>query len=253
MAARRTEFRLAMRVGLISDIHANLHALEAVLAELEDERLDEVWSLGDVVGYGPRPNECCRLVRDRTAIGMVGNHDLVVLGAVDLDEFNADAAAAARWTSAILDDESRTYLSWLEPAGERAGVELYHGSPRDAVWEYVLGTEAIRACFELTDATLVLIGHSHIPILATLDEERMSAAHAPAGTEADLRDARVLINPGSVGQPRDEDPRAAYVLLDLDRGRAEFRRVRYDVERTQQEMREAGLPDSLAERLELGL
>jgi diadenosine tetraphosphatase ApaH/serine/threonine PP2A family protein phosphatase len=241
------------RVGLISDIHANLHALEAVLAELDADELDEIWSLGDVVGYGPRPNECCRVTRERTALGMVGNHDLVVLGVENIAEFNPDAAAAARWTKDVLDDEARAYLSALEPTAKREGVELYHGSPRDPIWEYVLDPGSFRACFELTEAPLILIGHSHIPILARLDSTRMDAAHAPGGTEADLEDARVLINPGSVGQPRDGDPRAAYVVLDLARGSAEFRRAVYDVERTQRELRDAGLPNSLAERLELGV
>ena len=215
--------------------------------------MDEIWSLGDVVGYGPHPNECCRITRDRTALGMVGNHDLVVLGVVDVAEFNPDAGAAAQWTAEVLDEDSRAYLSALEPTAKRDGAELYHGSPRDPVWEYVLDPGAFRACFELTDAEIVLIGHSHVPLLATLDETQMHAAHAPGGTEVELQDLRVVINPGSVGQPRDGDPRAAYVVLDLAGGHAEFRRVGYDVGRTQRELREAGLPDSLAERLELGV
>jgi predicted phosphodiesterase len=242
-----------MRVAVISDIHANLHALTAVLAEIEREQPDALWCLGDLVGYGPRPNDCCRTVRQEADLSLVGNHDLVVLGAVDVAEFNPEAGEAAEWTRRALSMESREYLSGLEPSAVRDNVELYHGSPRDAVWDYVLDGEAVHASFELTKAPYVLIGHSHIPIVARLEDEQVHASHAPDGTEEKLNGGRLLLNPGSVGQPRDGDARAAWLLLDLGVGRAFFHRVEYPIERTQKEMLDAGLPDALAERLAHGL
>jgi diadenosine tetraphosphatase ApaH/serine/threonine PP2A family protein phosphatase len=242
-----------VRVAVISDIHANLHALTAVLEDVERQQADAVWCLGDLVGYGPRPNECCRTVQERADLSLVGNHDLVVLGDVDVNEFNPEAGRAAKWTQDVLDDESRGYLSSLQPHATAEGVELYHGSPRNAVWEYVLDTEAIQAAFEGSEAPVVLIGHSHVPILARLADGNVRAAHAPDGVEGTLNGGRLLLNPGSVGQPRDGDPRAAWLLLDRDSGHETFRRVEYEVERTQEEIREAGLPEALAERLAFGI
>ena len=245
----RRECRDRMRAAVISDIHANLHALDAVLDDVASEQPDAIWCLGDLVGYGPRPNECCRLVRDRANISLVGNHDLVVIGAVDVAEFNPEAGRAVAWTKNVLDDEARRYLEDLEPNASAEGVEMFHGSPRNAIWEYVLDGEAIQAAFAHSSGSMVLIGHSHIPIVAHLEDGQVHAAHAPEGTEAKLEDGRLLLNPGSVGQPRDGDPRAAWLLLDLDAGTASFRRVEYEVEKTQTEIREAGLPEALAERL----
>ncbi len=127
-----------MRIAVLSDIHANLHALEAVLADVDAATVDEVWCLGDVVGYGPRPNECCAIVEERAAFSLCGNHDLAALGTLDVSEFSGDAAAAARWTAAELDAAARAFLAGLQPSGQRPGAELYHGSPRYPVWEYVL-------------------------------------------------------------------------------------------------------------------
>jgi diadenosine tetraphosphatase ApaH/serine/threonine PP2A family protein phosphatase len=241
-----------MRVAVISDIHANLHALEAVLAALEDEPHDALWCLGDLVGYGPRPNECCALVRERADLCLVGNHDLVVLGSLSSDDFNPEAAAAAQWTSAELSADSRTFLSTLSPTAEKDGVELFHASARDPVWEYVLTFESALASLELTTAPLLLVGHSHVALALLLDEEGISGGVAAADAEADLSAGRWLLNPGAVGQPRDGDPRAAYLLADLDSRTARFRRVPYSVEETQQEMRERGLPEALAARLAFG-
>jgi predicted phosphodiesterase len=241
-----------MRVAVISDIHGNLAALEAVLAAIDADAPYEVWCLGDLVGYGARPNECCELVEARAAICLCGNHDLAVRGTLDLHEFSGDAAAAAAWTRAVLTPEARAYLDSLDPEGERATVALYHGSARDPVWEYVLSDEAAEATLALTDATLVLVGHSHAALQVSLRDGLLQGGLAPAGTELELAGARRLLNPGSVGQPRDGDARAAYLVLDLDAGQAGFRRVTYDVERTQAEIRAAGLPEPLAARLAFG-
>jgi diadenosine tetraphosphatase ApaH/serine/threonine PP2A family protein phosphatase len=245
---------LPSRVAVISDVHANWHALEAVLAAIATEEPDELWCLGDLVGYGPRPNPCCTTVRERTALCLAGNHDLGVLGQLDLEEFAPDAVASADWTRGVLDPEARAFLESLRPTARRDGVQLFHASPRDPVWDYVLSAEAAEAAFQLTEETLVLVGHSHVPLAIAEVDGTMAGGLAPEGTEAELgTDARLLLNPGSVGQPRDGDPRAAWLLLDFEGDRASFRRVAYPVERTQEEIRERGLPDALAERLGRGV
>jgi len=232
-------------------VHSNLAALEAVLAAIDAAPPDEIWCLGDVVGYGPRPNECCEIVESRANVCLGGNHDLAVRGTIDLDEFRGDAAIAARWTRDILSDGARAFLDRLEPQDERDGVALYHGSARDPVWEYVLSEEAAAATLAVSPRPLVLVGHSHVALEIAWGDDILTGGLAPAGTTVEAR-GRVLLNPGSVGQPRDGDPRAAYLLLDLERKRASFHRTDYDVERTQAEMRAVGLPEALAARLTHG-
>ena len=211
-----------MRVAVISDVHANYHALEAVLREIDAARVDAVWCLGDTVGYGPRPNECCELVRDRAGHCLVGNHDLVVLGELTVSEFNDEAAAAAIWTAEVLTPESRAFLASLKPFGTVEGVDLFHASARDPVWEYVLTEEAAAATLELSSAPLVLVGHSHVALAITEADGRVGGGPARGGSTVDL-DGRRLLNPGSVGQPRDGDPRAAWILLDLEERGMEWR------------------------------
>jgi diadenosine tetraphosphatase ApaH/serine/threonine PP2A family protein phosphatase len=244
---------LAKRVAVISDVHGNWHALEAVLEEIDREQPDELWCLGDLVGYGPRPNPCCAAVERRAAICLAGNHDLGVLDEIELEEFAGDAVAAARWTRGVLAEGSRAYLESLRPSSERDGAGLFHASPRDPIWEYVLSSEVARVAFELTDFALVLVGHSHVPLAITLEDDVLDGGLAAGGTETPLAPGRRLLNPGSVGQPRDGDPRAAWLMLDPDAGTASFRRVEYDVAATQEEIRERGLPDALAQRLAHGV
>jgi diadenosine tetraphosphatase ApaH/serine/threonine PP2A family protein phosphatase len=224
-----------------------------VLAAVEKERPDELWCLGDLVGYGPRPNPCCAAVAKRADLCLAGNHDLGVLGELDLLDFSLEAQASARWTQGVLADDARAYLRSLTPTARREGVELFHASPRDPVWEYVLTAEAAVASFELTDAPLVLVGHSHVPLAISHDGASLDGGHAPEGTEAELANGRLLLNPGSVGQPRDGDPRGAWLMLDFGSRRGRFRRTAYPVERTQAEIRERRLPDALAERLAHGV
>ena len=244
-----------MRLAVVSDIHANLYALEAVLEEIDRDPPDEIWCLGDTVGYGPRPNECCDLIRERCSRTLVGNHDLVALGsaAVGLADFNPEAGAASVWTSSVLSPGSREFLSSLEPIAAVDGFELYHGSPRDPVWDYVLDELAVADSFTRTKAPVVLVGHSHVATAAVLSGETIEGGVAPADFSVALGAGRWLLNPGSVGQPRDGDPRAAWLRLDLVAGEARFRRIAYPVARTQAEIRERGLPDSLAERLAHGV
>jgi diadenosine tetraphosphatase ApaH/serine/threonine PP2A family protein phosphatase len=240
-----------MRVAVISDVHANATALEAVLQDADDVGIDAVWCLGDTVGYGPQPNECCETVEARADVCLVGNHDLVVLGKLAFGDFNDEAAAAARWTAEVLTERSRAFLERLEPVAHREGVDLFHASARDPVWEYVLTEESAQATLELADAPIVLVGHSHVALALALEGERVVGGLAAAGLEVELG-GRWLLNPGSVGQPRDGDPRAAWLLLDLERRFATFRRVQYSIEEAQREMRERGLPAVLAARLEHG-
>jgi predicted phosphodiesterase len=242
-----------MRVAVVSDIHSNLQALEAALAAIDDEAPDELWCLGDLVGYGPRPNECCATIAERADVCLAGNHDLAVRGTIDLEEFGGEAAVAARWTRTVLAPDAQTFLDRLEPEGSAHGVALYHGSARDPIWEYVLSDEGALVTLELAGSQLVLVGHSHVALRVVQTGEELDGGIARGGTDLDLTGVRALLNPGSVGQPRDGDPRAAYLLLDLEAQHASFRRVEYDVKETQREMGDAGLPEILAGRLELGL
>ena len=241
-----------MRIAVLSDVHSNLHALEAVLAEVDKGGFDALWFLGDLVGYGPRPNECAALLQERAAICLAGNHDLVVLGKIPIDAFAGEAAAAARWTQGVLDDAARDFLGGLEPQAAAPGAELFHGSPRDPVWDYVLGDEAAYWAFAATSEPLLLVGHSHVA-LEISNGESLRGGKAPEGARVELGKLRRLLNPGSVGQPRDGDRRAAWLEVDVDAAWATFRRTDYPVEQTQAEMHEAGLPEALAVRLAHGV
>jgi predicted phosphodiesterase len=252
-AATASVAPLAMRVAVISDIHANLYALEAVLTDIEPEAPDEIWCLGDVVGYGPRPNECADVVRERCALVLIGNHDLAAIGKLDTAEFGPLAADSAHWTTGALGEAQAEWLGGLELSAVRDGVELYHGSARDPVWEYVLSEDVAHANMLVTSAPLVLVGHSHVALALAWDGAAVDGGLARGGTDIDTSATRWLLNPGSVGQPRDGDPRAAWLLIDIDVGRAAFRRVQYPIERTQAEMRAAGLPEDLATRLAHGV
>ncbi len=241
-----------MRVAVISDIHSNYHALEAVFAAIDLERPDEIWCLGDLVGYGPQPNRCVTAVAGRATICLAGNHDLAVLGRISVETFTPDAAEAARWSAEVLAADARTYLEGLLPLLRRKDAELYHASPRDPVWDYVLTEEAVFDSLALTTAPLVLVGHTHLPLALTQQGNSITGGLAPGGTEVTLEGGRWLLNPGSVGQPRDGDPRASWLLLDLAAGLASFRRTEYPIERTQEEIVSHGLPAALATRLALG-
>jgi predicted phosphodiesterase len=242
-----------MRVAVISDIHANSHALEAVLAAVDAEAPDEIWCLGDTVGYGPEPNRCCALVAERATLCLAGNHDLAVTGALSIEEFNGDAAAAVRWTQEAIDPASLAFLRGLSPQARRDGVELFHGSPLDPIWDYVLSEQAARLSFQATSAPLVLVGHSHLALVFAYDWTRLSGELAVADRPLALAKARFLLNPGSVGQPRGKDSRAAWMLIDLDAATARFHRTEYPVWATQEAMRSRGLPEALAARLALGV
>jgi diadenosine tetraphosphatase ApaH/serine/threonine PP2A family protein phosphatase len=239
-----------MRLAVLSDIHANLAALDAVREDLPD--VDETWVLGDIVGYGPQPNEVIRALQELGARSVMGNHDGAAIGTVDVSWFNPEAAAAIEWTAGVVDENARAYLAALPEVRRDGELTAVHGSPRDPTWEYVTGPQVAAANLRAFDTRLCLHGHTHVPVIFRADEERIEVV--PATPDAPLRlDAgRALVNPGSVGQPRDGNPAASYLLLDAEAGIAEFRRVRYDVARTQNLMREVGLPTRLVERLSYG-
>jgi diadenosine tetraphosphatase ApaH/serine/threonine PP2A family protein phosphatase len=242
-----------MLVAIVSDIHGNRHALEAVLADVASTEARELWCLGDVVGYGADPNDCCALVRENAAVSLAGNHDLAVTGALPLDEFSHGAALAARWTQEVLADDHVEWLRSLTPQGDEDGVGLYHASPRDPVWEYVLSTLLAELCLDVASERVCLVGHSHVALSFVRPEgEAATGDTRRAGDVLDMSTGEWLINPGSVGQPRDGDPRAAWLLLDTGSWRAEWRRTEYDIAGAAAAIRAARLPDSLAERLEYG-
>jgi predicted phosphodiesterase len=242
-----------MRIAVISDIHGNRHALEAVLDQVGASECRELWCLGDLVGYGADPDACVDLAREHAAVCLAGNHDLGVIGAIPLEQFSRGAALAATWTRETIQPETREFLEGLRPERLQEAVGLYHASPRDPVWEYVLSPLQAELCLDAQQHRIALIGHSHV----ALSFSRLPGAAATGETrdadfELDLDAGEWLINPGSVGQPRDGDPRAAWLELDLDSWRAFYRRTEYDIAGAAAAIRAARLPDSLAERLAYG-
>ena len=242
-----------MRVAIATDIHGNRHAFEAVIDAAERDGAEELWCLGDLVGYGGDPDASVELARRHCSVCLAGNHDLAVVDVLSLEEFSRGAALAATWTRDVIAPETREFLLSLKPEGSAQGVGLFHASPRDPVWEYVLSGLTAELCFDATDFRVSLIGHSHVAL--SFDRQEGSPASGTTrkeGTELDVGAGQWLINPGSTGQPRDGDPRAAWLLLDTDRWTATYRRAEYDIAGAQAAIRAANLPDSLAERLQYG-
>jgi diadenosine tetraphosphatase ApaH/serine/threonine PP2A family protein phosphatase len=244
-----------MRIGIISDIHANDVALETVLQAMGP--VDRLWCLGDMVGYGPNPNESvARLLQQPSLeICLTGNHDWAALGKIDLNDFNPEARQAALWTREQLTKDSKQFLQDRpEQVVRDAEFTLAHGSPRQPVWEYITSTAVARANFDHFTTPICVVGHTHVPAIYFTDSQGIVRSQTPPeDAPLNLRDgSRFIINPGSVGQPRDNDPRAAYALLDSDSGMLTFHRVAYDIALTQQRMFEAGLPARLILRLNYG-
>jgi predicted phosphodiesterase len=242
-----------MRIAVVSDIHGNRHAFEEVLQAIDASRCEEIWCLGDLVGYGAEPDACVALAREHASICLCGNHDLGVLGKLPLEQFSRGAALAAQWTRETISLETREYLESLEPEWLEEPVGLYHASPRDPVWEYVLSPLQAELCLDAQPKRVCLIGHSHIALsFARVEGEAATGQTRGPEDRLDLSGGEWLINPGSVGQPRDGDPRAAWLDLDLDSWRAVYQRVEYDIAGAQAAIRAARLPGSLAERLQYG-
>ena len=242
-----------MQVAICTDIHGNRHAFEAVIAAAETAGADELWCLGDLVGYGAEPDACVKLASERCSLVLAGNHDLAVVEVLSLDDFSRGAALAAMWTRDTISTATRDFLLTLQPQGEGYGYGLFHASPRDPVWEYVLSGLTAELCFDATDYRVSFIGHSHVALSFNRPEgEPAGGTTRRADVEVDLTEGEWLLNPGSTGQPRDGDPRAAWLLLDTERQTAIYRRTEYDIAGAQAAIRAARLPDSLAERLQYG-
>jgi predicted phosphodiesterase len=242
-----------MRVAIASDIHGNRQAFEAVIAAAQDAQVEELWCLGDLVGYGAEPDACVELAEANCAICLAGNHDLAVVGVLSLEDFSRGAALAAEWTRDVIRPETREFLLGLSPLGEAEGIGLYHASPRDPIWEYVLSGLTAELCLDSAPQRVSLIGHSHVALSFHRPEgEPASGSTRSADDLLDLGTGEWLVNPGSTGQPRDGDPRAAWLVLDTVAWTAEWRRADYDLAGAQAAIRAARLPDSLAERLQYG-
>lgn len=250
-----------MQVAVLSDIHANLPALEAVLRDLDEVDVDELWCLGDVIGYGASPDECVQLVAERCQACLVGNHDLAVLDRLDTSTFSSAAAMAVEWTAANTSKESLDFLGRLHPADTTRPAALYHASPRDPIWEYVLWPEQAAECLIVQERRVSLVGHSHVALFFSATEKDDAREGPPpeargwqagAGTRLEIDEGRWLINPGSVGQPRDGDARAAWLELDTDSWQVTYHRVAYEIDRAAEAIERAGLPDHLAKRLFVG-
>ena len=242
-----------MRIAVISDIHSNLSALEAVLADVGE--VDAVWHLGDVVGYGPEPQAVVDRLREAGAIGVRGNHDDACGGGASIELFNPDGHAAMEWTRTRIDESTRLYLAGLPERTVPDGSDftLAHGSPSDPIWEYLDSPAAAERNLSAFDTPYCLVGHTHFPLAFRESRGHMQVLLADPGSRLEFDHRRVILNPGSVGQPRDGDPRSSYLLIDTDRGHATWHRVEYDIGATQAAMAAAGLPPRLARRLGFGL
>jgi predicted phosphodiesterase len=252
-----------MRYAVLADIHANLTALQAVLSDIESRGgVEGIWCLGDIVGYGPDPHECIELVRNKASLCVAGNHDRAAEGKVNTVDFNADAGAAALWTRRQLRLTEVEYLENLPLILEKDTVTLAHGSPRNPIWEYILSADTAEANFKVFQTACCLVGHSHLPLFFEMEKDRplpesgnkkgVVRRDLVAGRLMELTDKRVIINPGGVGQPRDNDPRASYGIYDSGNGTFTLHRVSYNIGAVQQRMEEAGLPAHLIERLAYG-
>ncbi len=240
-----------MRIAVLSDIHANLPALDAVLTDAGS--VDAVWHLGDVVGYGPEPDAVVGRLREIGAVGVRGNHDAAACGGPEIEWFNPDARRAMEWTRGAIGPATEAWLAALPERLVTDGCELVHGSPREPIWEYVTSSAVASANLAVLSAPIGLHGHTHMPVAWVEDDGRVELVRPDRRSRLELGGRRALINPGSVGQPRDGDPDASYAILDPEAREVSWHRVAYDIAAVQDAMRAAGLPASLAARLSAGL
>lgn len=240
-----------MRIAVLSDIHSNIVALDAVLASAGS--VDAVWHLGDVVGYGPEPDAVVGRLRELGAIGVRGNHDAAAAGGDEINYFNTDARAAMEWTRKHISSTTLAWLDTLPKTRTEDSFTLVHGSPRDPIWEYITSMPVARANLATIDTPYGLHGHTHIPICWRSDDGRVEAVSPGDGSRLDLDERRVLLNPGSVGQPRDGNPLASYMVIDTDAQTCTWSRVTYDIAAVQEAMAKQRLPDRLVARLAYGI
>jgi predicted phosphodiesterase len=240
-----------VRVLVLSDIHSNIRALDAVLEAAGG--VDAVWHLGDVVGYGPDPDAVVARLDSRGAIGVRGNHDSAAVGGLEIEQFNVDARRAMEWTRDAIGEDTRGWLAALPERRVEQDFTLVHGSPRDPTWEYVTSVPVARANLAAFETAYCLHGHTHLPVTFRDDDGRIEMIAPASGSSIALDNRRALLNPGSVGQPRDGVSTASYLVIDTDRREARWRRAGYDIAATQAAMRAVGLPSRLVERLDYGL
>lgn len=250
-----------MRCAIISDVHGNLPALDAVLTQVGE--VDQLWCLGDLVGYGPQPNECITRLRERAALCVAGNHDWAAIGKMDTNDFNPDASKAAEWTKEELTAENREFLEGLPEqlnVGEQSEFTLVHGSPREPIWEYLTHVSMARLNFDYFQTPYCLVGHTHVPLIFQRPQpEDASVTYRTIvpqpGRTVKLGSHRLIVNPGSVGQPRDGNAAGAYMVYETHKGAAAtltLQRAEYAVGVVQEKMRAAGLPPRLVTRLTYG-
>ena len=245
-----------MRYLVISDVHANIHAFDAVLSRAADQ-FDKIWCLGDIVGYGPHPNECIQRLQEFDHVCVAGNHDWAALDRLDLNDFNTDAQASTLWTQSQLTASSKAFLESLPEKHVEDGFTLVHGSPREPVWEYIMFPAIAKLQFGLFDTVICFVGHTHAPVIFSYyksdnSPEVCEASVLPIEETLEVGQERQIINPGSVGQPRDGDPRAGYALLDTVVGTLTFYRIEYPIDEVQETMRNRDLPPRLIARLSYG-
>ena len=240
-----------MRVAVLSDIHANLVALDAVLATLGS--VDAVWHLGDVVGYGPDPDGVVARLTGIGAVGVRGNHDAAAAGGDEIDWFNPDARAAMEWPRTRISPPPRVWLAALPERHTESVFGMVHGSPREPLWEYIVSVPVARANLALLTTPIGLFGHTHLPMVFVEEDGAVEQVEPGDGSAFALNGRRALVNPGSVGQPRDGIPTACHMVIDTDAERCRWYRTAYDVGAVQDAMRDAGLPDRLVQRLSYGL
>ncbi len=241
-----------MKVLVISDIHGNRTALEAVLRTAG--QVDAVWCLGDLIGYGPDPNDCVAIIRDLpNLVCLRGNHDSAVIGLTERSKFNYAAQEVLQWTAEQLNPSHHHYLRGLDPRVDLDQVTLAHGSPRDPIWEYIMDVYTAYTNFQYFSTPICFVGHSHLPVVYTKLQDK---DHAKVSFSRDRQvlhiDGRTILNPGSVGQPRDHDPRAAFAIYDTDQHTWTQYRVAYEISAVQKRMVKAGLPVEYIQRLDLG-
>jgi diadenosine tetraphosphatase ApaH/serine/threonine PP2A family protein phosphatase len=241
-----------VRYAILSDIHGNLEALDVALALLRDD--DELWCLGDIVGYGPNPNECVGRIRERAKVTIMGNHDLAAIDNFGIEWFNPAAQEAIRWTQGVLSEENARWLGTLDYEHRAANCLLVHGAPQPDYFDYILDKDSARKAFEATDASLILIGHTHVAELYALAPDgSISHRHFQHGGTAALEDtSRYIFNVGSIGQPRDLNPKASFGFYDAERRSVEVIRFDYPIRAVQEKIECAHLPPVLARRLDVG-
>jgi diadenosine tetraphosphatase ApaH/serine/threonine PP2A family protein phosphatase len=241
-----------MRYAIISDIHGNLAALQHVIKKIEEKGCDRIICLGDVVGYGPFPNECCDIIQKTADVCLLGNHDAAVVGLMDVDYFNRYAKSAIAWSAQVLNEASRSFITGLPFTAEEDDLLFVHASPKEPnEWQYVLSLDDAFEQFSALQQRVCFIGHSHVPVVWILRESGLPE-HRSAKHFRTVRGARHIINVGSVGQPRDNNPEAGFGIYDTDTGWFELQRTPYDIAETQKAMSERGLPEFLIERLQFG-